>query len=71
MGFSSLPSQANRKSVKKGFDFTLMVAGQLNTHTLGSQFIGYEACLFCCVSLEINHLFWLQYFRLGVSSHVF
>uniref|UniRef100_H3C7S2 Septin n=1 Tax=Tetraodon nigroviridis TaxID=99883 RepID=H3C7S2_TETNG len=26
VGFSSLPSQVNRKSVKKGFDFTLMVA---------------------------------------------
>ncbi|CAG08574.1 unnamed protein product [Tetraodon nigroviridis] len=28
VGFSSLPSQVNRKSVKKGFDFTLMVAGE-------------------------------------------
>lgn len=28
MGFATLPNQVHRKSVKKGFDFTLMVAGQ-------------------------------------------
>ncbi|XP_053735070.1 septin-5-like isoform X3 [Synchiropus splendidus] len=28
VGFASLPSQLHRKSVKKGFDFTLMVAGE-------------------------------------------
>lgn len=28
MGFAALPTQLHRKSVKKGFDFTLMVAGQ-------------------------------------------
>ena len=27
MGFAALPNQLHRKSVKKGFDFTLMVAG--------------------------------------------
>lgn len=27
MGFATLPNQLHRKSVKKGFDFTLMVAG--------------------------------------------
>lgn len=27
MGFATLPNQVHRKSVKKGFDFTLMVAG--------------------------------------------
>lgn len=28
MGFATLPNQVHRKSVKKGFDFTLMVAGK-------------------------------------------
>lgn len=28
MGFANLPNQVHRKSVKKGFDFTLMVAGE-------------------------------------------
>lgn len=27
VGFATLPNQVHRKSVKKGFDFTLMVAG--------------------------------------------
>lgn len=27
VGFAALPNQLHRKSVKKGFDFTLMVAG--------------------------------------------
>lgn len=28
VGFATLPIQANRKAVKKGFTFTLMVAGK-------------------------------------------
>ena len=28
MGFANLPNQVHRKSVKKGFEFTLMVAGE-------------------------------------------
>lgn len=28
VGFATLPNQVHRKSVKKGFDFTLMVAGK-------------------------------------------
>ncbi|KAL7977553.1 hypothetical protein Chor_009502 [Crotalus horridus] len=27
VGFATLPTQVHRKTVKKGFDFTLMVAG--------------------------------------------
>lgn len=27
VGFATLPNQVHRKSVKKGFDFTLLVAG--------------------------------------------
>lgn len=29
VGFATLPNQVHRKSVKKGFDFTLMVAGTI------------------------------------------
>lgn len=29
VGFATLPNQVHRKSVKKGFDFTLMVAGEI------------------------------------------
>lgn len=28
LGFANLPNQVHRKSVKKGFDFTLMVVGE-------------------------------------------
>jgi len=30
VGFANLPNQVHRKSVKKGFEFTLMVAGKWN-----------------------------------------
>jgi len=29
VGFANLPNQVHRKSVKKGFEFTLMVVGKL------------------------------------------
>ena len=29
IGFANLPNQVHRKSVKKGFEFTLMVVGKL------------------------------------------
>lgn len=29
VGFANLPNQVHRKSVKKGFEFTLMVVGEL------------------------------------------
>lgn len=43
VGFATLPNQVHRKSVKKGFDFTLMVAGEsahgwrLLGHTVGER----------------------------------
>ena len=30
IGFANLPNQVHRKSVKRGFEFTLMVVGKLN-----------------------------------------
>lgn len=35
VGFATLPNQVHRKSVKKGFDFTLMVAGRKGQAGLG------------------------------------
>lgn len=32
VGFANLPNQVYRKAVKKGFEFTLMVVGKLNTY---------------------------------------
>ena len=37
MGFAALPNQLHRKSVKKGFDFTLMVAGQMVEEIAGKK----------------------------------
>lgn len=34
VGFATLPNQVHRKSVKKGFDFTLMVAGMSEIITI-------------------------------------
>lgn len=34
VGFATLPNQVHRKSVKKGFDFTLMVAGMSEILTI-------------------------------------
>lgn len=31
VGFANLPNQVYRKSVKRGFDFTLMVVGRYNS----------------------------------------
>ena len=38
MGFANLPNQVYRKSVKRGFEFTLMVVGK------------YWTCVCVCVS---------------------
>lgn len=35
VGFANLPNQVHRKSVKKGFEFTLMVVGKRLTCALG------------------------------------
>lgn len=46
MGFATLPNQVHRKSVKKGFDFTLMVAGKTS----------FEPNLTCCSPSIVRHL---------------
>lgn len=35
VGFANLPNQVYRKSVKRGFEFTLMVVGELFSYDLG------------------------------------
>lgn len=37
VGFAALPNQLHRKSIKKGFDFTLMVAGLGVLEAVGPQ----------------------------------
>lgn len=33
VGFANLPNQVHRKSVKKGFEFTLMVVGEFSGYS--------------------------------------
>lgn len=35
VGFANLPNQVHRKSVKKGFEFTLMVVGEWSSFKVG------------------------------------
>lgn len=42
VGFASLPNQVYRKSVKRGFEFTLMVVGK-------------NACRCVCLCFYMNH----------------
>lgn len=46
MGFATLPNQVHRKSVKKGFDFTLMVAGRKGEAGVGMGVSGgFDVCV--------------------------
>uniref|UniRef100_A0A3P9MXH7 Uncharacterized protein n=1 Tax=Poecilia reticulata TaxID=8081 RepID=A0A3P9MXH7_POERE len=47
VGFASLPNQVYRKSVKRGFEFTLMVVGK---NTLCSALGLLGSFLFCTLS---------------------
>lgn len=53
VGFANLPNQVHRKSVKKGFEFTLMVVGKFNVSFLS---INKGRCLQLCLfhSLEVS-----------------
>lgn len=37
VGFANLPNQVHRKSVKKGFEFTLMVVGEYSTSSFNNN----------------------------------
>lgn len=50
LGFHNLPFLAHRKSVKKGFEFTLMVVGKCKFH-LGlrsDQLERFKVTVMCC-----------------------
>lgn len=53
MGFATLPNQVHRKSVKKGFDFTLMVAGQFVDQDAKRDRKRTRFTLSCLVSCDI------------------
>lgn len=55
VGFANLPNQVHRKSVKKGFEFTLMVVGKC--YDIGCLFKKLMACLY--KSYFMHHCFWL------------
>jgi len=48
IGFASLPNQVYRKSVKRGFEFTLMVVGKssYSLFVLNRKFFGFKAVYF-------------------------
>lgn len=63
MGFANLPNQVYRKSVKRGFEFTLMVVGKWKTLTPFAT--GFSPCdssqtlLFgriCVIWLEVRRM---------------
>ena len=57
LGFSSLPSQVYRRSLRRGFEFTLMVVGEsgLGKSTLVSmQTIFFKLSKKICVSFNIS-----------------
>ena len=48
VGFANLPNQVHRKSVKKGFEFTLMVVGKfsiLSLSTVDLQIFEFDTCM--------------------------
>lgn len=66
VGFANLPNQVHRKSVKKGFEFTLMVVGEehINTHIDLDRHCAFNLVLFVILgesglgkSTLINSLF--------------
>lgn len=48
VGFANLPNQVYRKSVKRGFEFTLMVVGKLKTST-SVPWLWMWMCVLACV----------------------
>ncbi|TRY60535.1 hypothetical protein DNTS_026952 [Danionella cerebrum] len=68
VGFATLPNQVHRKSVKKGFDFTLMVAERINQtveitkHTVDIEEKGVKLKLTIAITDYIEQQF-EQYFR--------
>lgn len=65
IGFATLPEQVHRKSVKRGFDFTLMVIGgkihtfhSLFSHTIFQLKTHVNGSLLCCEIYLIRNGAW-------------
>lgn len=52
VGFANLPNQVHRKSVKKGFEFTLMVVGEWSSAQVSKWA--------CQKRFEVLHMFSLE-----------
>lgn len=60
VGFANLPNQVFRKSVKKGFEFTIMVVGEYSYNWKN----GKEIC-----SNELNCCYWTYFAASFLISH--
>ena len=47
VGFANLPNQVHRKSVKKGFEFTLMVVGESGQFSVDFEFGIFTTIIIC------------------------
>ena len=54
VGFANLPNQVHRKSVKKGFEFTLMVVGKSLVTSAVTKSIN-KSLLSCCITSHCGY----------------
>ena len=54
VGFANLPNQVHRKSVKKGFEFTLMAVGKSRVTPAVTKSIN-KYLLSCCIISHCGH----------------
>lgn len=52
VGFGNLPNQVYRKSVKRGFEFTLMVVGKSSNLCFCTRFTGITSLAFITVDIR-------------------
>jgi len=61
VGFANLPNQVHRKSVKKGFEFTLMVAGEYFSQSTG----------ICKLQPILNPVLWIDVVSMPIRNPIF
>jgi hypothetical protein len=61
VGFANLPNQVHRKSVKKGFEFTLMVAGEYFSQNTG----------ICKLQPILNPVLWIDIVSMPIRNPTF
>ena len=54
LGFHNLPFLAHRKSVKKGFEFTIMVVGECSIIIIIIIVIMYKILLYCYSLMHVH-----------------